>query len=363
MGVKRRAWGANYSGFYEQRCFGAPGWAVGLRAESVASSKDLRGGEVAHQSSGPLRTGPRRPLQGEMACKTSPPAASNPGHLNLPVAAFSNSPEAKRWFAAPNTFHACKASAKNLVGPNETNARPTAKKLHLNWGHASVFLLQRILTDADGLGATALNVMGSVVDECDVGPAAAGKAPRLPAAGALLVSALSEKVQVGFLFPGNLIALHATDLFSRYAMRVSASLGNPLDVWGAFVASWINVSGKPRCLQSVTGGGWENDVWAHLRSGRDIRLQSQGRGALPWKLERREGLAHSVYKLHEDGRSVDKAILNEAQYCCNAALRPAGFPAHQMAFGSNPVDPFSPQNSGAGLDFAQNAFISSRFRR
>ena len=60
----------------------------------------------------------------------------------------------------------------------------------MNWGHASASLLKRISTDADGVGATALNVMGSLVEECDAF-VAAGKAPCLPAAGASLVYALN----------------------------------------------------------------------------------------------------------------------------------------------------------------------------
>ena len=56
---------------------------------------------------------------------------------------------------------------KNLIGPDDTNARSIVKNLHDNWCHASASQLQRIMADADGAGSTALKVVGSVTDECE----------------------------------------------------------------------------------------------------------------------------------------------------------------------------------------------------
>ena len=76
--------------------------------------------------------------------------------------------------------------------------------------------------------------------------AAFDKAPRLPAGGASLVLAFNPKGEADLLFPDNLVTFHDIDLFSRYSMLLSAYLGNPLEVWGAFAASWVTVFGKRR---------------------------------------------------------------------------------------------------------------------
>ena len=116
------------------------------------------------------------------------------GLLALPGMAFSNSSEAKRWFTSPKPFHASKAvMMKNHGGPDAEDVFLFAKKMQGNWGHAGVPHLKRILTDDDGVGATALKVAVSVEEGCDV-RAASDKAPHLPVAASLC-------------FSGNLIAL------------------------------------------------------------------------------------------------------------------------------------------------------------
>ena len=62
--------------------------------------------------------------------------------------------------------------------------------------------------------------------------AAFDKAPHLPAAGTSLVPALNEKVQADYSFSGNLITLHAMDLFLRYSIQVCESSGPPVE-WDA----------------------------------------------------------------------------------------------------------------------------------
>ena len=78
------------------------------------------------------------------------------------------------------------ASTKNLTDPDEKNARVIDKKLRVAWGRASASHLKSILTDADGVGATALKVVDSVVAKCDV-RAAFYKAPHVPVAGTSLL--------------------------------------------------------------------------------------------------------------------------------------------------------------------------------
>ena len=93
------------------------------------------------------------------------------------------------------------------------------KNLHVRWGHDSASHLKRIFSDADGVGATALKVADSVVDECDA-RAALDNAPRLLASGTSLASACNEDVQADPCVPDNPITLHAMGLFPRYSMLV-----------------------------------------------------------------------------------------------------------------------------------------------
>ena len=88
---------------------------------------------------------------------------------------------------------------KNLIDPNESNARLIVEKLHVKWGHAPASQLQRIFADADGVGNTELNVLDSVADAC-FARKACDEAPHLPAAGTSLVSALTKRYKRGYCF-------------------------------------------------------------------------------------------------------------------------------------------------------------------
>ena len=99
------------------------------------------------------------------------------------------------------------------------------------------------------------------------------KAPHLLVAGTLLVSAFNGKVRADLLFLGNLITTHAMNLSSWYSGFVLAPSKNPKEVWGAPAKSRLTALGWPQCLQMDSGGEWGNEVWADLRSERNLRLQ------------------------------------------------------------------------------------------
>ena len=77
-------------------------------------------------------------------------------------------------------------------------------------------------------------------------------------------------------FLGNLITPHAVDLFPRYSMLVLVSSKHPLEVWGAFAASWITAVGEPRSMRMNSGGEWKNGVRTDLCPGRSFPLRPQG---------------------------------------------------------------------------------------
>ena len=53
--------------------------------------------------------------------------------------------------------------------------------------------------------------------------------------------------------------------------------------------------GNPIVFRWMDGGEWGNETWADSCSGRRAELQSDGEGARPWILGRRNGHARGVY--------------------------------------------------------------------
>ena len=49
------------------------------------------------------------------------------------------------------------------------------------------------------------------------------------------------------------------------------------------------------------GGEWKYEIWTDLRSGRRIKIQTQGVGARPSILERRNVLARGTYNRPTEG--------------------------------------------------------------
>ena len=78
-------------------------------------------------------------------------------------------------------------------------------KLHINWGHASVTQIKRVLVDAEG-GAQPLiqhvNEVASQRDTCK----AFEQAPHIPISGTSTVSMFNERLQIDLLFLDDIIA-------------------------------------------------------------------------------------------------------------------------------------------------------------
>ena len=97
------------------------------------------------------------------------------------------------------------------------------------------------------------------------------------------------------LFLGDIIAAHAMDVFSKYSLLHQVKSKNPQEVRDVFCAGWLGAFGPPKSIQMDEGGEWKNEIWLDYCSDRRIKLISQGVGAHPWLLERRNGLARSVF--------------------------------------------------------------------
>ena len=72
-------------------------------------------------------------------------------------------------------------------------------ELHINWGHAFVHQLRRVLVDSDGETAGSAHCVDEVLDQCEVCRAPA-KSPHIPIAGTFLAAALAGNLQVDLLF-------------------------------------------------------------------------------------------------------------------------------------------------------------------
>ena len=75
------------------------------------------------------------------------------------------------------------------------------------------------------------------------------------------------------------------------------------------------------------GGESKGEARADFRAERKSHLQLQG-GARAWMSERRNGLARGILnRLHVEGRSTDRPILNEVQICLGAKFNHGEFSA------------------------------------
>ena len=108
--------------------------------------------------------------------------------------------------------------------------------LHANWGHASANQLKRFLVDSvDGMSHLVAHVDG-VLENCEA-CRAFDTAPRPQIAGTSYVSCINEKVQMDLLILGDVIVVHAMDVFSKYSLLHRVKSINPQDAWDVFCAS------------------------------------------------------------------------------------------------------------------------------
>ena len=262
----------------------------------------------------------------------------------------------------PENFSACAAATLGDARDDSiSDPKKIITKFHVNWGHASATQLTRELVDSDGGMSQLVTHVDEVLGKCDA-RRAFDKAPHVPIAGASTVSTFIEKVQVDLLFLGDLLVVHAMDVFSKYSLLHPVQSENPPEVRGAFCAGWQGTFGPPKCIQMDEGGERQNEIWTDFCAERRNKLQFQGVGAHPWLLERPNGQARGIYNGPiEDDRFLNKTILAEVQWCLNAMLSASGFSAYQMVFGSNPVDLFGWEDGDEDMMFAQDTTLAAQF--
>ena len=74
--------------------------------------------------------------------------------------------------------------------------------------------------------------------------------PLAPIAGTATVHMFNEKMQVGLLFLGDIVALRVIDVFSKYSLLIPVISNSPKEVRGAPCAAWIGIVGQPQIIQT-----------------------------------------------------------------------------------------------------------------
>ena len=110
------------------------------------------------------------------------------------------------------------------------------------------------------------------------------------------------------------------------------------------------------------GGGRRNEIRAGGCANRQIKLQYRGAGARQSPLGQRSGLVRGIYgRSVAGGRLWVRRISTELQYGLSALPCSSGYPAHQLAFGSNPPDLFGRRDDDGGIIVAQETSVSGQF--
>ena len=65
----------------------------------------------------------------------------------------------------------------------------------------------------------------------------------------------NEEVQVDLLFLGDIIALHAMDMYTKSSLLPPSQSENPGKVWGAFCGGWSGIFSPPKCIQMDEDSG------------------------------------------------------------------------------------------------------------
>ena len=242
-------------------------------------------------------------------------------------------------FAAFRQFDSRRAAFREHAADSSAeDSRGVVRKIHFNRSHSSDRQLTHILVDVDGANKRLLDVTAEVAGQCGVRQAF-DKAAHLPLAGTSSAPPLNEKRQVDLLSLSNVIDLRTMDIYPKNSPSVRVCSRHPLVVSGPFAGSRISDSGRPSTIRMYAGGEWGNGIPLDSSTGRNIRLQFQGKGANPWLLGRRNGFARGIYNRRAaDGHFSTCATLNEVQLPSTPILGHGGFSASQMAYGSSPAD-------------------------
>ena len=127
--------------------------------------------------------------------------------------------------------------------------------------------MKRVAAESDWDNMHSVGYAGEVLGQRDV-CRSSEKALRVPSLGTSTVSMFNEKLRVDSLSLGDLIALQASGVFSKYSLLIPVRLQNPQAAPRAFCGARIVVFGQPKCRRMEVGGVWGNGASADFCLGR-----------------------------------------------------------------------------------------------
>ena len=179
----------------------------------------------------------------------------------------------------------------------------------MNWSHASVRRLERILVDAEEAHRRLSDCVGDVVAQCVVCHEF-DEAPHLPNRYRLISPSWATSLP-----PMRWVRSRSTRFRFEFGPRVRRNFGAPLRPRGSRVPDVHD-----RSRQAQGGGGEEKSPY------HNFRLRIRGTGAHPWLLGRRNRLARGMSSmLAADGRFSGHAISNGLRIRLNTIRVAAAF--------------------------------------
>ena len=142
--------------------------------------------------------------------------------LHLPY-----TPAGLHHFETPRTFAARKAVALEAAPDgNLPDTKKIVTTLRVNRGHAPAQQLKRVVADSEKGNMHLLTCVDEVCARREVCQAFE-KAPHAPAGGTSTVAMFNERLQVGLLVLGDIIALRVMYVYSKYSLRVPVRARTP----------------------------------------------------------------------------------------------------------------------------------------
>ena len=146
-------------------------------------------------------------------------------------------PEGLFRFEPPRTLAACKAVTLGDARTSSlTDPEMIATKIHVRWGHAAAQQLKRVLFDWESNNSRLITCVYEVFPRREFRQAFE-KVPHALAAGTPTVAMSNEELQVGLLFPDDIIASRVMDVSPKYSVLIPVRTKNPREVWDNFRSS------------------------------------------------------------------------------------------------------------------------------
>ena len=206
--------------------------------------------------------------------------------------------------------------------------------------------------------------MDAALQQCEVCRAFA-KDPHVPIVGTSSTASVNEKLQLGRLFLGDKIALHAMATHPKYPPFGTGAFEKTLG--GTKRLSQLTDCSfcSPGMHSDGVRGGAETWTLAESLNGasaRDSQNKERAPARGPWPVGRRSVLAWGVSNglVAVDRCSIAQA-LNEVQFCPNTHSSASGYSAYKMVFRSELADLLGWQGGDGDRLFAPEAATSGQF--